>query len=74
MFNTLKYARKLEAAGITREQAEAHVQIIAEIIEGDMATKADLKDLEHRLVIKLSAILGGMLTLAIAAMTAIAKL
>lgn len=60
--------------GISRDQAEAHIQIFAEIIEGDVATKNDLKELEHRLVIKLSAILGGMLTLTIAVVTAISKL
>lgn len=74
MFNTLKYARKLEAVGISRDQAEAHIQIIAEIIEGDVATKADLKELENRLVIKLSAIVGGMITLAIAIVAAISKI
>ena len=38
MFNTLQYAKKLEAVGVSREQAEAHIQIIADIIEGDLAT------------------------------------
>lgn len=74
MFNTLHYTKKLEAAGITREQAEAHVQIIAEIVEDDVATKQDLKDLEYRLIIKLSTILGAMVTLAIAVTAAIAKM
>ena len=48
-----------------REQAETHVQIIAEIIEGDVTTKQDLKELEYRLIIKLSAILGAIVTLTI---------
>ena len=74
MFNTLKYARKLEAIGLPRDQAEAHIQIIAEIIEGDLVTKQDLKDLEHRLVIKLTAIFGSTVTVAIAAFAAIAKM
>ncbi len=74
MFNTLKYTKKLESVGITREQAEAHIQIIAEIVEEDVATKNDLKDLENRLVIKLSAILGGMITLAIAVITALSRI
>ena len=73
MFNTLQYAKKLEAVGLSREQAEAHIQIIAEIIEGDVATKQDLKELEYRLVIKLSAILGAIVTLAIAATSAVIK-
>ena len=74
MFNTLKYARKLEAVGLPRDQAEAHIQIIAEVIEGDVATKQDLKELEYRLIIKLSAIVGTIVTLSIAITATIAKL
>lgn len=72
MFNTLQYTKKLEAAGITRDQAEAHVQIIAEIIEGDLVTKNDLKtelkDFENRLLLKLGAMMGAMLTISIGVM------
>jgi hypothetical protein len=49
MFNTLKYAKHLEAAGVSRNQAEAHVQIIAEIVEGDLATKQDIQELRSEL-------------------------
>lgn len=73
MFNTLKYSRILEAVGVSREQAEAHIQIIAEIVEDDLATKQDLKELEFRLIIKLSAVLGTIVTLAIAVTTALTK-
>lgn len=50
MFNTLLYAKKWEAVGISREQAETHVQIIAEITEGNLSTKQDIKNLENELV------------------------
>ena len=30
MFNTLKYTKKLEEVGVSREQAETYVQIIAD--------------------------------------------
>ena len=73
MFNTLKYTKQLEEAGIAREQAEAHIQIIAEIIEVDVATKNDLRDLEYRLIIKLSAILGTIVTVAIAITSTLVK-
>lgn len=73
MFNTLMYAKKLESVGLPREQAEAHVQIIADVIEEQLATKQDLKELEYRLIIKLSAIMGTMITLAIAVTMALAK-
>jgi hypothetical protein len=63
MFDTLKYSRILEATGVSREQAEAHIRIIAEIVEGDLATKADIRELkqeliqlEYRLIIKLGVI------------------
>ncbi len=46
MFNTLRYARKLEDAGVSREHAEAQVQIIAEILEEDVATKSDINILK----------------------------
>jgi hypothetical protein len=49
MFNTLMYAKKLEDAGVSREQAEAHIQIMAEIVEGDMATKEDLNQVKNEL-------------------------
>ncbi len=81
MINTLKYAKKLEEAGFSRQQAEANIQIIAEIVEDDVATKQDIKEikdemqkLEYRLVIKLSTIVGAMITLAIAVTTAVVKM
>ncbi len=96
MINTLKYAKKLEEAGFSRQQAEANIQIIAEIVEDDVATKEDLKHLgstltthfdteikdlkndvaklEYRLVIKLSTVIGAMITLAIAVTVAVSKI
>ena len=65
--------RSLEAVGVSREQAEAHIKIIAEIVEDDLTTKQDLKELEYRLIIKLSAILGTIVTLAIAVTATISK-
>jgi hypothetical protein len=68
MFNTLNYAKKLEGTGLSRDQAEAHVQIIAEIVEVQLATKDELKNavkelrdemqkMEYRLTIKLGVML-----------------
>ena len=91
IFNTLKYTKILEEVGVSREQAEIHVQIIAEIVEDNLATKQDIKDLrndtrqdikdlkdemqklEYRLTIKLSAIVGTIVTIAIAIVTAVSK-
>ncbi len=49
MVNAFKYTKQLEEAGFSREQAEAQLQIISEIVEGDLATKQDLKTLETSL-------------------------
>lgn len=53
MNNSLKYVRLLESSGVSREQAEAHIQIITEFLEGDLVTKQDLKNLETRLDTKI---------------------
>lgn len=42
-FDTLTYARKLEQAGFTRDQAEVQAFAMREIIEDKLATKADLE-------------------------------
>ena len=44
-FDTLSAARKLEAAGVERRQAEAHAEALREAVSADrdtLATKADL--------------------------------
>ena len=42
MFDTLMYAKRLEAAGMTRDQAEAQINVIAEMVVDGVATKQDL--------------------------------
>jgi hypothetical protein len=88
MNNTLKYVRLLEASGITREQAEAHVQVITEITEGDLASKQDMKNLETKLDVSIERLehkmlqseyrivikLGTIVTVVIAAATTVIKL
>lgn len=63
-FDSLGYVKKLEAAGFTRQQAEAQAELLREHAEAqnaaiqkildsrdkDLATKADLKELELRLL------------------------
>jgi len=45
-FDTHAYVKKLKAVGFTEEQAEVQTQVIAELIEGRLATKRDIKELE----------------------------
>lgn len=58
LFDTLKLAKNLEAGGFTVEQAQAAAGAFADIAaSADVATKADLRDLEQRLTIRLGGIL-----------------
>ena len=68
MFNAFKYTKQLEEAGFSRQQAEIQLQVISEIVEGELATKQDLKILEtsllsanqvleYRIIIKLGTLL-----------------
>lgn len=67
IFNSLEYARRLEQAGFTREQAEMQANILTEIVDEKMATKQDLRELELRLTVRL----GGMLTAGVALLAAL---
>jgi hypothetical protein len=58
-FDTLKLARRLEAAGFPAQQAGDMVEAIAEVVS-QLATKPDLRDLEQRMTIKF----GGMIIVA----------
>ena len=42
MFDTLRYAKRLEASGMTRDQAEAQIHVIAEMVVDGVATKQDI--------------------------------
>ena len=80
-FDTLTYANKLKAAGVPEKQAEAQVEILAEIIESNLATKRDLKKLEVALRHDIEAMsykptirLGGMLTVAVGVLAVLMKI
>lgn len=53
VFDTLAYANKLKAAGVPEKQAEIQAETFAEIIEEKIATKHDLKEMEHQINLKL---------------------
>jgi len=72
-FDTLKFVKKLKAAGFGEDQAEALSEAFKESQEttiADLATKSDLKELEMRLTIRV----GAMMAAAIAIITAMVKL
>ncbi|HMN68543.1 MAG TPA: DUF1640 domain-containing protein [Bdellovibrionales bacterium] len=47
MFDSLKYAKKLVETGVPREQAEAHIEIIVELMDTNLANKQDIKDVRQ---------------------------
>ena len=49
MIDTLTIARKLKQGGFSPEQAEANAAIWSDIIESDLASKRDIKDLELKI-------------------------
>ena len=49
-FDTLTYAKKLQEAGVPPQQAEAHAGALQELVEGNVATRQDLREMEARLV------------------------
>ena len=54
MFNTLKYAKILEEAGFSHEQAETSIKILVEIMEDKLATKQDAAELKQEMATKAS--------------------
>ena len=49
MLDTLKYVNILESKGFTREQAEAQVGLVRDVMYEELATRQDLKDLRTEL-------------------------
>lgn len=69
-FDTLSYAKRLMAADVPQKQAEAQAEIFAELIEDQIATKADLniirrdlKEMEMRITIRLGTMMAFSITI-----------
>ena len=73
-FDTLGYAKKLEAAGFTRAQAEAQAAALRDVIEDKIATKQDLREMELRLKYDLTIRLGGIVVACTAILLAVLPL
>ena len=70
-FDTLKFVKTLEAAGVSASQAEAIATAVRDSHDAaELATKSDLRELELRMTIKL----GAMLTVTVGAVVALMKL
>ena len=49
MSNQIRYIKNLEAVGVERLQAEAQVQMVFDIIGGDLVTKSELALSQERI-------------------------
>lgn len=54
LFDTLTYANKLKAAGMPTAQAEVQVEMLAEVVSYNLATKQDLTEVKQQLEIRLA--------------------
>ena len=52
-FDTLSYAKKLQAAGFTPEQAEVQAETFLAIVQEQLVNKRDLKEVEKELKIEI---------------------
>ena len=68
--DTLAYAKKLKAAGFTEQQVEVQAEAMAELVNEQLVTKRDLKELEMSLVLRL----GGIMVAGIAVIATLVKI
>ena len=47
IFDTFDYAKKLQRAGLTEEQASVHVEALRTLIEHELATKQDIANVQR---------------------------
>ena len=73
-FDTLGYSKKLRAAGIAQEQADAHAEAARDFVMAELVTKTDLQAALDALSLRLSVRLGIMLATGIGILAAIIKL
>jgi len=81
-FDTLKFVQTLEDAGVDRQQASAFAAAVRDSHEAaDLATKADLREMEVRMGAKMEALelrmtikLGSLLAIGIGLILAVLKL
>lgn len=74
VFDTHAYVKKLKGVGFSEEQAEVQAEVISALIEEQLATKRDLKELEERLAYRLTLRLGSMMVAAVGIVAALVKL
>ena len=68
-FDTHKAVKALTEVGFSEPQAESVVSTVSDAIGGELATKADLKELELRLTLRFGGMTIAAVGIMIAAMT-----
>ncbi len=53
-FNAFKYVENLREAGVPDKQAEAHLRVLHDIVESNLATKRDIKELEQKMELEIN--------------------
>ena len=74
IFDTHAYVKSLQSVGFTEEQAEVQANALKTLVENDLATKQDLRELELRLKHDLTLRLGTMLVVGIGVIATLVKL
>jgi hypothetical protein len=70
-FDTLKFVTRLKESGLSENQAIAITEAFRDAhADAEVATKADLRDMEQRLIIKL----GAMIVVAVGMVATVVKL
>jgi hypothetical protein len=65
IFNTLLFSKKLREAGFTQQQAEVQAEAIAQLIEDQIATKRDLREMENRIILKVGAMIAASIAVSV---------
>ena len=63
IFDTFQYVKKLRDAGFTDKQAEVQAETIKELLEEQIATKRDLREMENRLILKVGAMIAASIAI-----------
>jgi len=74
IFDILAYAKKLKSAGFTEQQAEVQAEVLASLVNEQLATKRDLQEFELNLKHDLTLRLGGLMISGVAIVAALVKL
>jgi len=73
-FDTHAYVKKLRAVGFSEEQAEVQAETLSSLSNDQLATKQDLRELEERLMYRLTLRMGGMVIASVSIVATVVKI